>query len=78
MKNDSFIAEKYYDDLYERSENASLKECPKCSGSGFEYYSDCCGAIVNHGICQDCEKPCSEIKEKCETCDGEGKDERLS
>lgn len=72
MKNDSFIVEKYYDDLYERSENISQRECPECSGSGFEYYSDCCGSEISDGKCTDCNNKCEIVSGVCRHCEGEG------
>lgn len=73
MQNDSYTAEKFYDDLYERNESPSMKECPECKGSGQYLLSDCCGAeILNITTCTDCGGYCYAVVEKCETCDGEG------
>lgn len=74
--NDSFAAEKFYDNMYndmhERSETVSTETCPDCNGEGKEYYSACCGAPIIKDICTDCKQPCEEESETCCTCNGEG------
>ena len=72
MQNDSYTVEKYYDDLYERPESVSQKECPHCEGTGKEILSECCGAIIIDDKCSDCKNECSTISEDCEECNGEG------
>lgn len=72
--NDSYIAEKFYDQLYERNETTHETDCGHCGGDGKEYLSDCCGAEIIDGICQDieCLKPCAVSDELCHVCKGEG------
>lgn len=72
MYNDSGAAEKAWDNLYDRNEDVQPKDCPDCQGQGLYSFSRCCGADVQHGICQDCCNPSSEIVEDCEVCKGEG------
>jgi len=71
--------DKHYDQLYEqsafaRNESIEMKECEKCNGTGHIIYSECCGAEIIDGICQDidCLLPCTEYKERCDECNGEG------
>jgi len=70
---DSYL-EKGWSSQYERNEDIKIKECPHCEGIGKTYLSDCCGAEVVDGICQDieCLKPCTTEVEKCYDCNGEG------
>ena len=64
------------DSYYDRSEDAEVKmeTCPDCGGDKRIYYSDCCGAQVIDGICQDinCLEPCKEEWEECRNCDDNG------
>jgi|VirMetMinimDraft_7_1064189.scaffolds.fasta_scaffold38259_5 DnaJ-class molecular chaperone len=70
--------DEYYDRLHEaqfaRNENIRIDDCDHCNGSGEIEFSDCCGAAVLDGICQDieCLKPCVTVTEKCDECHGEG------
>ena len=70
MYNDSYAAEKAYDDLYESQ--VEPKDCGSCQGEGKIYFSDCCGAYVKDDTCIDCGKLCAEDNEPCSTCNGEG------
>lgn len=66
--------ERGFTSQYERNEDITIKECPDCQGHGKTYLSDCCGAEVVDGICQDieCLKSCITEVEKCDVCRGEG------
>jgi hypothetical protein len=70
--------DEYYDRLHEaqfaRNENIRIDECDCCGGSGEIIFSDCCGAEVVDGICQDveCLNPCKIETERCDECNGEG------
>ena len=68
MRNDSYTAEKYYDNLYERSEDASDCTCPECLGEGETNYCMNCG--LHYDECK-CDEP-DLITEKCERCFGRG------
>ena len=66
--------EKGFEDHFARFEDIKTVECEHCKGYGKIVYSDCCGAEVIDGICQDleCLKPCTSDQEKCYDCNGEG------
>jgi len=73
--------ESFYDRMYEsqfdRNENIKIVECSHCDGIGYIPLSDCCGAEIVDGICQDieCLNTCIEVKETCDECHGEGNKE---
>lgn len=64
--NDSFKAERFYDDMYERHEDASDCTCQECKGSTETEYCMNCG--LHHEECE-CDKP-DLITETCEKCMG--------
>lgn len=78
MTNDSYIAESYYDSVYERNENVGTHTCTTCHGDGVEEISDCCGAKINHDdiigdmYCSDCLNQCKATTDTCEDCNGSG------
>lgn len=68
MRNDAFIAESYYDSMYERSETVSDCTCPECKGATETEYCINCG--LHHEECE-CDTP-DLITETCEKCFGRG------
>lgn len=76
-QNESYIAEKYYDQQYEqvygRSEDVHSQVCPSCKGTGDEEISSCCGAPIEYeSECSDCESLCNVEYDKCSECNGTG------
>jgi len=72
FRHSDFVHDRSYD-RFEDSE-VKMKTCHECGGSKRIYYSDCCGADVIDGICQDldCLKHCAELYDPCRNCDDNG------
>lgn len=73
MYNDSYAAEKAWDNLYDRNEDVQPKDCPDCENGKVAY--SCCGDEItdpDNDLCPTCKEHCGYEPENCETCNGEG------